>query len=524
MDSRPEFNAYWLAETLRLREAHWGPLEDSSESRRARAQGRGLAAKILLRARYLGQREKLDELLARWTHGARVALLGLAAAALFAGAGAALGALGDGARPVNLLLALFAMLGLHALTFLAWLLSFGVHAQVAGLGRLWLWLTRKLARSPDAALAPRALVEVLSRNGSLRWVLGGVSHGLWTCAFASLLLVLIAALSTRRYTFDWETTLLSADTFVHVTSILGWLPGQLGFTMPAPDMVRASNGLQTLPASVQMLWSSWLIGCVLAYGLLPRLLALLLCLYMSRRRVAATVLDTSLPGYAELRERLQPSSEQAGIDAPDAGANPLRIPSGHAAAAQDGPLVVGIELPGDEPWPPQALPDGVADGGNLDTRTQRNALLENLRAHPPCRLLAVCDVRQTPDRGALALLAELAATAGELRILLYSAAEGEGRAAAWRERLAAAGRPADSLYEHWQGALAWLRHGGGPGQAADAVPADLAYKNLDPRPGHEGQEHERPERERPEHIKPERTGPEDTGPESQLPEGRNGRG
>ena len=90
-----------------------------------------------------------------------------------AGAGAALGALGDGSRPVNLLLALFAILGLHALTFLAWLLSFGVHAQVSGLGRLWLWLTRKLARSPDAALAPRALVELLARNGALRWMLGG---------------------------------------------------------------------------------------------------------------------------------------------------------------------------------------------------------------------------------------------------------------------------------------------------------------------------------------------------------------
>ena len=148
--------AYWMAETVRLREAHWGPLEDASESRQARAQGRELPDKILLRARYLGRREKLDELLAHWTRGARLTLLALAIAGLFAGAGAALGALGDGSRPVNLLLALFAMLGLHTLTFLAWLLSFGVHARVAGLGRLWLWLTRKLARSPDAALAPRA--------------------------------------------------------------------------------------------------------------------------------------------------------------------------------------------------------------------------------------------------------------------------------------------------------------------------------------------------------------------------------
>ena len=81
--------AQWMAETVRLREAHWGPLEDSAESRRARAEGQGLAGKILLRARYLGRREKLDDLLARWARGARLALLGLAAASLCAGAGAA---------------------------------------------------------------------------------------------------------------------------------------------------------------------------------------------------------------------------------------------------------------------------------------------------------------------------------------------------------------------------------------------------------------------------------------------------
>jgi hypothetical protein len=502
--------AYWMAETVRLREAHWGPLEDASESRQARAQGRELPDKILLRARYLGRREKLDELLAHWTRGARLTLLALAIAGLFAGAGAALGALGDGSRPVNLLLALFAMLGLHTLTFLAWLLSFGVHARVAGLGRLWLWLTRKLARSPDAALAPRALVEVLARNGALRWVLGGVSHGLWTCAFASLMVVLVAVLSTRRYTFDWETTLLSPDTFVHVTAILGWLPGWLGFSMPATDMVRASDGLQVLPASVQMLWSSWLIGCVLAYGLLPRLLALLLCLYMGRKRLACTALDTSLPGYAELRERLQPSSEQTGIDAPDAGASAPQIPPGLAAALRGGPLAVGIELPGDEPWPAQALPEGVADGGNLDTRAQRNALLETLRAHPPSRLLAVCDARQTPDRGVLALLAELAAAAGELRVLLQGAARNEdgSRVAAWRERLAAAGRSADDLYEDQAAALAWLRDG------AQGRTGGSAAQGLEP---------EAPGPGRPAPALAERTNPEHTGPQARPPEDRDGR-
>src|SRR3546814_8425805 len=43
---------------------------------------------------------------------------------LVGGIGVALGALGDGGRPVNLLLALVALLGLNAVAFVFWLLSF----------------------------------------------------------------------------------------------------------------------------------------------------------------------------------------------------------------------------------------------------------------------------------------------------------------------------------------------------------------------------------------------------------------
>src|SRR5690606_826914 len=114
----------------------------------------------------------------------------------------------------------------------------------------------------DAALAPRALIEVLGRNGALRWVLGSVSHGVWTSAFLSLLVTLLAMLSVRRYGFNWETTLLSSDTLVHLTTALGWLPAQLGFATPSSEVIRASNGLQVLPDSAQALWSGWLIGCV----------------------------------------------------------------------------------------------------------------------------------------------------------------------------------------------------------------------------------------------------------------------
>ncbi|SHH70705.1 Protein of unknown function [Pollutimonas bauzanensis] len=465
MPCAPTLAHYWLAETLRLREALWGPLEDSGEVRRARAQGQGFGQKVLLRAQFLGQREKLDLLIARWTRGARLALLGMLAAAILAGAATAVGALGDGSRSVNVLLALTAMLGLNALAFLFWLLSFAVRSAGSGtwLGELWLWLTRKLARGPDAALAPRALVEVLSRNNALRWILGGISHGLWAAALLSMLLSLLAVLSARRYGFNWETTLLSADTFVSLTAFLGWLPSLLGFAIPPEAVVRASNGLQALPETAQALWSSWLIGCVATYGLLPRMLCLVLSLLMARRNLAAIGLDENLPGYAELRGRLAPPSEKAGIDGPDTpGFQAHFRPRAPAPHDQTQPLLAGIELAPDTPWPPAGLPAGVADLGIIDSRLERKNLLERFQRQPPGQLLMVCDAQQTPDRGTIALLAELAGLAGQAHIALHGQAGAgfsDARAAAWQERLAAAGFLPGQLHAGLAPALAWLAAG-----------------------------------------------------------------
>ncbi|MGB3290796.1 MAG: DUF2868 domain-containing protein, partial [Burkholderiaceae bacterium] len=417
----PSLHGYWMAETLRLREALWGPLEDSMEVRRARTEGGSYTQRVLVRAHYLGQREKLDQPIGQWTQGSRLALAGLGLIALLAGAGAALGALGDGSRPVNLLLALVALLGLHGLSFLFWLLSFAARAPAGTtwLGTCWLWLTRKLARGPDAALVPRALMEILSRANALRWLLGGISHGLWTIAFGSLLLTLLGILSARRYSFNWETTLLSPDTFVAITTALGWLPSKLGFAMPSEAVIRASDGLQALPESAQALWSSWLIACVVVYGLLPRLACLALSLLTVKTRLAAIELDPTLPGYAELRDRLSPASENAGIDAPQTPAFQAHIqPAGHALAPAGQPLLVGIELPADRPWPPAELPAAVADLGIVDSRPQRKKLLDDLQAQPPERLLMACDAQQTPDRGVIALLADLAGLAGHGHVAL----------------------------------------------------------------------------------------------------------
>ncbi len=199
----------------------------------------------------------------------------------------------------------------------------------------------------------------------------------------------------------------------------------------------------------------------ITYGLIPRVLSLLLAIFMTRRKVAAIVLDEGLPGYAELRGRLAPPSEKAGTDAPDGPQFQSTIlPRSPAQPKPDQLLIAGIELAPDTPWPPAALPLSIIDLGVIDTRSQRSSLLDRMHQHPPLRMLAVCDPQQTPDRGTIALLAELAGLAAQAHIALPARPVAgntmESRVSAWHERLLAAGFAPDQVHSDIAQALAWL--------------------------------------------------------------------
>ena len=162
---------------------------------------------------------------------------------------------------------------------------------------------------------------------------------------------------------------------------------------------------------------------MLIYGVLPRLLLWLACLWRWRRGCAALTLDVRLPGHNLLRERLQPDSERLGVC--DAAPAHLHQPlAGSHTLDSQGALLVAVELDQSRPWPP-TLPKGVSDAGVLDSREQRKQLLDQLSRFPPERLLIACDPRRSPDRGTLALLGELARSAAATRIWLLQAPPGE---------------------------------------------------------------------------------------------------
>src|SRR3546814_723107 len=187
---------------------------------------------------------------------------------------------------------------------------------------------------------------------------------------------------------------------------------------------------------------------------------------MIRRPPRSTRTDTLFPytplfpSYSDFRQRLAPASENTGSDAPAApqSAMPGPVPR-HNRPESGKPAMAGVELPSDLPWPPVPADDPVVDLGVIDSRAQRQAVLEQLQQNPPSRILIVCDARQTPDRGAIALITELAGAAGDTRIALAApdnAHSARPRTKTWRERLVAAGFAPEQGHDHVEPAAAWL--------------------------------------------------------------------
>ncbi|WP_150642276.1 DUF2868 domain-containing protein [Pseudomonas fluorescens] len=424
MTALTPLESLWLTETVRLREEHAGPLEDLEANRLARSAGGDLPSRIQYRARWLADRDGLTDALRHWLQGARLALIVLALLAVVSGAGLAFAALGNGQAPVNVFWALGSLLGLNLILLFGWalgLLFAGEHS--ASLGRLWLWLSEKLARDAKAAQLAPALLLLLQRKKLNRWAVGVLVNGLWLLALLSALVIVLMLLATRRYGFVWETTILGGETFVAMTQALGALPAVLGFSVPTEDMIRASGDAALNIESARQAWAAWLVGVLLVYGLVPRLLLALFCLWRWKHGRSALRLDLNLPGYSQLRERLMPSSERLGIN--DAAPEQLPvIQSGVSALESDGALLVAIELDDQRPWPPQ-LPKTVKDAGILDSRESRQKLLEQMSRFPPARLAIACDPRRSPDRGSLALIAELARNATATRVWLLQAPPGQ---------------------------------------------------------------------------------------------------
>lgn len=414
-----------------------GPLDDSEAVRAALSRASDAPDRIAVRARELGDRIGLQAEWARMRQWAPWVLLAMVALIVFAGLGVAGNVVGGGERHINVMVALVSLLGLHALTLLLWLIGLALPAGSlnASLGAIWLALTARVAggKRGQAPVLLRAATGLLNRARLTPWALGFVSHTIWALSFAVVLAALLFALAFRNYTLSWETTILEPAFFVRSVELLGVAPGWLGFPVPdAATVLTPDAGL-----AAQRTWALWLTGCVVVYGLLPRLLLALLSAGVWQARKRKLQPDLGEPYYRKLAARFEALQAPVVIDAdpgrPSHGA-PVGLP---ADRTQDALWLIGFELPDDLPWPPADLQSAAAQTLRVDgSASQRSHALDALAKARPARVVLACHAAASPDRGTERFVREVQSHCGECRLWLLGTEAAPGR---WQRWLADAG-------------------------------------------------------------------------------------
>ncbi|MEM1080195.1 MAG: DUF2868 domain-containing protein [Pseudomonadota bacterium] len=447
-ETRPNHHlalADWLlADTMRRAELQAGIVVlDAAATRSAvQLQGAQVADRIVARARrkdHDGQlQQAIDHALngLRWTLGFLLVLGGLA------GAGAAQAVLGtDGL--VRLSWALLTLLGVPTLLLVLWLVLWlwprrGAHTSSGRgwPGRLLWWLSAVFARRLSMHPNQRALAASLADYGRHhgRRLTSMATHAFWAAFFIGAMAMLWAAFIGLRFDFSWGTTIIATDVLERVVLGFGWLPSQLsGLALPTDAQILALLTEQSLPAD-RGTWAWYLIAALGCYGLLPR--ALLALGFGWRQRQSRPTLDLSASGFLQLLPVLSVSGTESlgeqGRAAPSLRALTESQPP--AAAGTGEAVMIGVELE-QTGWPivldeddhqtvqhdDSALPQPL---GRADHRQARQQLLEvvALLDPKPTRIVALCSLLRSPDRGIGAWLASLNSLAPVELVLIERAA------------------------------------------------------------------------------------------------------
>ncbi len=430
-----------LAESVRALE-HDGsrPIEAPDADAIAIAGGGDFETRLVARARAIATADRLEPAM-RNTGQVFLAIVAvgvvLAAVAGFSAARASLGALNN---EVNVFWALGGLLAVQTILLLSWFVvmiktptalpSLSLGGAAVSLAR---WMAGRWRHSAENAAVVEATGAVFARGAIGRWTLSSISHALWLVFNASCVLFVVLILSTGLYHFVWETTILPADSFTSLTRATAWLPSQLGFPTPSVEQIAASDGSNSpdLSEATRHAWSGLLIGSVVTYGLAPRFVLLILCVWRQSRARRAYRLDTSRPGYLRLRSRLMPGIKSLGVIDSDTGGEGRIDPVVRTSVAQSRthggpPALLGVEIePPATPWPPAVAGVAWHDLGFVDGRSDRQRVLGELGngSEGPSITVAVCGLTTTPDRGIAAFLGDVREAAGVRMAMVLTGGE-----------------------------------------------------------------------------------------------------
>lgn len=352
---------------------------------------------------------------------------------------------------LNIYWLLAVLLGFNTISLLLWFsgitlnlqsLSSGIVAQLAS------WLPYRHKRDPTiASLAAHAWWENCLTGNVGKWRISVLTHQFWLVYLSAGLVLLILLMLAKQYNFIWGTTLLPDSSLPRLTQILGTPLEALGLKIPDdPQTVASRIGVDRQDSETRTAWANFLIGALLVYGLLPRLLVLGFSSVMQKWSEYRFKLDLYLPYYIELRQHLMTREIKAEvIDAdPHAGIKPAEIarPPENIVIPSNA-QAFGIELDHTARWPESVICRlNIVD---QDSHDEAITLIRDLNSPV---LLGVA-AHRLPDRGVQRLIKELVDSShGKPWLILLSKSSTPvttAREFAWFRLAEACGIPAEHV-------------------------------------------------------------------------------
>ena len=385
------------------------------------------------RAKHLIDHHDLSPALGRAARLSRYArIVALIVAAVFGGLGIAYAVTDSFA--INIYWLLLVLLGFNLLSMLLWLIGISLNMKglIAGvLARLTSWLPGHLKSKSSASnqagnLADRAWLACNFSGTVGKWQFSKITHQLWLVYLFAGLAFLVLMLMVRQYDFVWGTTLLSDSIFVKLTDILSAPLQALGFATPSADQVQDTRvGLaQTLTVEHRYRWAQFLLGALLCFGIMPRILLLAWSTLMSGYARRHFTLDYYLPYYISLRQQLMPLASHGQIIDAD---NTPPVISGISAKTSpvtpvphklpDETLWVAVELGVNISWPPVSI-SAAKNLGQVIDRVSLESILQHLQSKKcPVVAVAVSSARP-PDRGIQRVITSLMSSSDQRWLVL----------------------------------------------------------------------------------------------------------
>ena len=459
------FDKRLLIEQIRYMETEYPLTCDTEEHFSDHDIHKSFEDRLSLRAQCLVEQHNLSLLLGRAARLSRYVKTLVFFVAALLGALGSIYAITD-SHTINIYWLLLVLLGFNLLSMLLWLTGIGLNIEglTSGmLARLTSWLpehlkSRSQTTDKKSIQADKAWLNCHFSGAVGKWQLSKMTHQLWLVYLFAGLVFLVLLLMVRQYDFVWGTTLLSDSIFITMTDVLSVPLNHLGFATPSADLVHEtrigslpSDAAQTLTAEHRYHWAQFLLGSLLCFGIVPRILLWSWSAMMCRRAKNLFTLDYYLPYYINLRQRLMPLASHGEIV--DADTSPpviseaqLKTPVPHALPVET--QWVAVELGSNMNWPPTSI-DIANDLGQVINRESLTLILQRLQDNKhPVVAVAVSSAR-SPDRGVQRTIASLMSSSTQRWLVLLKEHEDEpvssARLAAWYRLADACNVPADHV-------------------------------------------------------------------------------